>query len=67
MNKEATFARARRLILAGLTVELFSLIGLYRPWGFLLFSMGGISLIAAGVAFYIAAAIQPQARDEEAV
>jgi len=42
-----------RLILAGLAVEFFSLFGLKHPWGFLLFSIGGCSLMAAGILLYL--------------
>jgi len=42
-----------RLIIAGLTVELISLFGLKHPWGFLLFSLGGCSLMVAGVVLYL--------------
>jgi hypothetical protein len=63
LSREANFRRAQRLILAGLVVELLSLVGLYRPWGFLMFSMGGITLIGLGVVFYIASAVQPGTSD----
>ncbi len=44
---------AARLILAGLGVELFSLIGLKHPWGFLLFSTVAGLLIVLGIVLYL--------------
>ena len=54
------FDWAQRLILAGLVVELLSLIGLYRSWGFMLFSMAGIGPLVAGVGLYLLGAIRPE-------
>ncbi len=58
MSREWYLLWSQRLILAGLTVELLSLFGLYRSWGFMLFSVAGITPIVVGVALYIAAAVQ---------
>ena len=44
---------AARLIIVGLTVEFISLFGLKHPWGFLLFSVGGCSLMAVGIVLYL--------------
>ena len=44
---------AARLILAGLGVELVSLIGLKHPWGFLLFSTVAFVLIVVGILLYL--------------
>ena len=45
---------AARLILAGLGIELVSLVGLKHPWGFLLFSAVACVLIVAGIVLYLA-------------
>ncbi len=58
MSREWYLLWSQRLILAGLAVELLSLFGLYRSWGFMLFAVAGITPIVAGVALYIAGAIQ---------
>jgi hypothetical protein len=49
---------SQRLMLAGLTVERLSLCGLYRRWGFMLFAVGGVRPIVAGVALYVAGAVR---------
>ena len=33
--------------------ELLSLLGIYHPWGFMLFAMGGGVLLVAGVVLYL--------------
>ncbi len=48
-----------RLMLAGLAVELISLFGLKHPWGFLLFSTGGVGLMAIGVLLYLSHRLGP--------
>ncbi len=47
------FRWSMRLTLAGLGVELVSLFGLHHPLGFMLFSMVGATLIAAGVVTFV--------------
>lgn len=42
----------------GVAVELLSLVGLYRSWGFMLFAVGGATPLAAGAALYILAALR---------
>ena len=58
MSREWYLLWSQRLILAGLVVELLSLLGLYRSWGFMLFAVAGIAPVVAGVALYIAGALR---------
>ena len=45
-------------MIAGLVLQLVSLFGLERPWGFMLFLVGGCSLVAVGVVLYLIHKVQ---------
>lgn len=58
MNRSNLLVWSQRLVLMGVAVELLSLVGLYRSWGFMLFAVGGATPLAAGAALYILAALR---------
>jgi hypothetical protein len=53
-----------RLVLIGLLIELVSFLGLRHPWGFLLFVIGGCTLVGAGVVLYFASILRRETTSE---
>lgn len=64
MTRARLFDWSCRLIIGGLIVELASLLGLHYPWGFLLFALGGATLVAAGVVMYVYIALRPNVDEQ---
>ena len=58
MNEAANPYRwAARFILLGLGVEALSLLGLHRPFGFLVFTLFGCTALILGIALFVIKAL----------
>ncbi len=58
MSSVTSFRWSVRLVVIGLLIELVSFLGLRHPWGFLLFVIGGCTLVGAGVVLYFASILR---------